>query len=108
MSLLTHFYQEEVGEQDEGTVLKLHLCNHRKMRGNETFSQVTHKLDWKVFFLKASIEHMHSGGNMWVASQESSLEGNSAVAHEALHERKKMKIPCSWLDFILSWEHGHW
>lgn len=61
-----------MGEQDGDTILKLCLYNHRKIGGNETFSRVTHKLNRKAFFIEASVEQMHSGGNMWVAFQKSS------------------------------------
>ena len=97
-----------MGEQDGGTILKLCLYNHRKIGGNETFSHVTHKLDGKVFFIEASVKQMHSGGSMWVASQENCLKENGALDHEVSHERKKMKTPYSCLDFFLSWDLGHW
>ena len=68
------------------------------MGGNETFSHLTHKLDMKV----SSIEQMHPGGNMCVASQESSLKENSvSLDHEVLLERKrKMKASYPCLDFF--------
>lgn len=58
----------------------------RKLGRNEIFSYVTHTLDLKVF----SVEQMHPGKNMCVASQDSSLKENGpCLDYEGLHARKK-------------------
>lgn len=50
-----------------------------RLGGNGTFSHVTHKLNLKIFSLEASVEQTHPGGNMCVASQESSWKKNVLV-----------------------------
>lgn len=52
---------------------------------------MTQILDLKVFSTEADIKQASPGGNMCVASQESSLEENSVWVHEVLYVNKQIE-----------------